>query len=60
MKVDPVRKNHSVYEAFLLQNRARKGRSANYFAILGLRYLAGSTRTSFSGFCISYCKNKHN
>jgi hypothetical protein len=50
MLVVLVRKQCSVYEAFLLQNEAREGRSANYFAILGLRYLAGTTRTSFSGF----------
>lgn len=37
-------------KVFLLHNGAREGRSANYFAILWVTSLAGTTRTSLSGF----------
>jgi len=37
-------------KVFLLQNGAREGRSANYFAILWITLLAGTTRASLSGF----------
>ena len=37
-------------KVFCLQNGARKGRSANYFAILWITFIAGTTRTSLSGF----------
>lgn len=48
--IDPVSKCYIVPKVFLLQNGARKGRFANYFAILWMTLLAGSIRPSLSGF----------
>ena len=39
-------------KVFLLQYGAREGRSADYLAILWVTRIAGTTRTSLSGFYI--------
>lgn len=49
--IDPVSKC-SIPKVFLLQYGAREGRSANCLAILWITRIAGSIRTSLSGFYI--------